>query len=115
MKPTLNEGELEYWSNTSVSVPTFTNAPRAKNTPSVTVNAEPVAVALLRTQVAKSDPLDVVVDPKVKSDSVTKFSPSANTWVVWSFLFVFLYLLSYLRWLKVVARIISFVWMHEIE
>ena len=55
---------------------TCTKAPRAKNTPSTTVNADPVAVEFLRRQVAKSDPAVVVVLPKVKSDRVTRFSPS---------------------------------------
>ena len=68
-----------------VSVSTDTNAPRAKNTPSTTVNADPVEVAFFRMQVAKSDPAVVVVLPKVKSDRVIRFSPSWNTCVAWSF------------------------------
>ena len=55
------------------------------------MNADPVAVAFLRRQVAKSDPAAVVVLPKVKSDKVTRFSPSWKVCVVLSFAFAALY------------------------
>ena len=89
--PTLYEGLLLYWSNIIVSVSTCTKEPRAKNTPSVTVNADPVNVALLKIQVAKSDPAVVVVLPKVKSDKVTRFSPSWKVCDVLSLAFADLY------------------------
>ena len=55
------------------------------------MNADPVAVAFFSIQVAKSDPVVIVVLPKVKSDKVIRFSPSWNVCVVLSLAFDALY------------------------